>query len=210
MEERITSKTKCAAGGIQIRNLPLVAIVCLAFITPLVCSGASYAHIDGGELWRESDTIVIGNVTSITSQGNDHSVDIVVERYLKNPSEASSLVVHYTTHDNREYVSPGGDTVPSVAGDVEWGFKVGERVYVFLRSVTPEYYEVVGGFQGKYSIVNGLAISSIGRLIRIPTPSSQTVMKGVAFGATFGAVFLITIWIKRDWLYERIIGVANG
>ena len=189
------------------RNTPLVAIIILALLTPLVCSGASYAHIGDDELWSKSDTIIIGNVTKITSQGNDHSVDIEVERYLKNPLEASSLVVHYTSHDNRVYVSPGGDTVPSVAGDVEWGFTVGERVYVFLRSVTPEYYEVFGGFQGKYSFVDGLAMNSIGRVIRIPTPSSQAVMKGVAFGAIFGAVFLITTWIKRDWLYERIVGV---
>jgi hypothetical protein len=195
----------------QLRNTPLVTIAILALITPLVCSGASYAYLDDGELWRESDTIVIGNVTSITSVKSGtsvhHDVEIKVERYLKNPSESSFLVVLYSTHESREFVSPGGDTVPSVAGDVEWGFKVGERVYVFLRSVTPEYYEVVGGFQGKYSFVSGLAMNSIGRVIRIPTPSSQTVMKGVAFGATFGAVFLITIWIKRDWLSERIGGV---
>ncbi len=194
----------------QFRNTPLVVIVILALIPTVICSGTTYAHIDDGELWRKSDTIVIGNVTTIMSQGNDHSVDIEVEKYLKNPLEASSLVVQYTTHDNRVYVSPGGDTSPSIAGDVEWGFKVGERVYVFLRSVTPEYYEVVGGFQGKYSFVSGLAMNSIGRVIRIPTPSSQTVMKGVAFGATFGAVVLITFWIKRDWLYERIVGVNNA
>ena len=129
----------------QIRNIPLVAIVILVLFTPLVCSGASYAHIDDGELWRKSDTIVIGNVTTITSQGNDHSVDIKVERYLKNPLETTSLVVLYSTRDNREYVSPEGDIVSRVSGDVEWGFNVGEKVYVFLRSVTPEYYEVVYG-----------------------------------------------------------------
>jgi len=210
LEEAITFTNKWAACRINFPYISLVAIVILSVISPLVCSGASYAHINDGELWRKSDTIVIGNVTSITSQGNDHSVDIKVERYLKNPLEASALVVLYSTHDNRVYVSPEGDIVSSVSGNVKWGFRVDERVYVFLRSVTPEYYEVVGGFQGKYSIVNGLAISSIGRAIRIPTQSSQTVMKKVAFGATFGAVVLITMWIKRDWLYERIGGVTNG
>jgi hypothetical protein len=51
------------------RNTPLVAIVILGLITPLVCSGASYAALDYSELWRESDTIVVGTVTSITSEG---------------------------------------------------------------------------------------------------------------------------------------------
>ena len=85
----------------QFRNAPLVAIVILALITPLVCSSASYAHMDIGELWSESDTIVIGTVTSINSEESGdrifHSVDVEVERYLKNPSEASTLVIHYST-----------------------------------------------------------------------------------------------------------------
>ncbi len=147
---------------------------------------------------------------SITSEGNDHFVEIKVERYLKKPSESSTLVVHYSTHDGREFVSPGGDTGSSDSSRVEWGFSDGERVYVFLRRETSDYYEVYGGFEGKYSIVDGIAMSSIGRVIRIPTLSSQIVMKGVAFGATFGAVILITFWIKRDWVFERIGGPKNG
>jgi hypothetical protein len=188
----------------------MVAILILTLITPLVCTSACWAAINDGLLWRESDTIIVGTVTSIISKGKDHFVEIKVERNLKKPLESSSLVVHYSTRDSREFVSPGGDTVSSDSSWVEWGFSDGERVYVFLKRVTPDYYEVYGGFQGKYSIVNGIAVSSIGRVIRIPPLSSQTVMKGVAFGASIGAGVLITFWIKRDWLFERIVGVANG
>ncbi len=158
----------------QLRNTPLVAIVILAFLTPLICSEASIAHIDDDELWRGSNTVVLGTVTSITSEGGGYYyVEVKVERYLKNPSEASSIVIHYYNRTNREMVtSEEGTTIASDSEYVEWGFEVGETVYVFLNSVTPEYYKVVGGFQGKYSIVDGIAVSSIGRVIRIPTPSS--------------------------------------
>ena len=190
----------------QFRNAPLVAIVILTLLAPLVCSSASWAAIDDGELWRESDTIVVGTVTSITSEGDDHFVDVKVERYLKNQLEASSLVIHYRVRTNFEMVTPEGTVVASATSEPKWGFNEGERVYVFLRRVTPDLYEVVGGFQGKYSIVDGLGVSSAGRIVSIPAPISQAVIMRTGLGI---AVF-VTIWIKRDWLSERIVGVNNG
>jgi hypothetical protein len=194
----------------QFRNTPLVAIVILALLTPLVCSGASYAYIDDAKLWRESDTIVNGTVTSITSEESGsrvyHYVEVEVERYLKNPSEASSIVIHYYTRTIREIVTPEGMTGVEDISDIAPEFKVGEKVYVFLRRLTPDYYEVYGGFQGKYSIVDGLGVGSGGRRISIPAPFSPIVMIEVGIVA---AVF-VTIWIKRDWLFERIVGMRNG
>ena len=194
-----------------IRNTPLVAILILTLLTPVICSGASYAHIDDAELWREADTIVIGTVTSITSEesGNHvyHYVEVEVERYLKKPSEASSLVIMYYTRINRVIVTPDGTaTFYEDISDIDLEFKVGENVYVFLRWVTPEYYEVFGWFQGKYSIIDGVAINPIGRTIRIPTPVSLTVM----IGSGLGVVVLFAMWYKRNWLFERIVGVNNG
>jgi len=196
----------------QFRNTPLVSIVLLALITPLVCSGASYASLDYSELWRESDTIIIGTVTSITSEESGdrifNSVDVEVERYLKNPSEASSLVIHYTSYTLREWVTPEGTIVYEWISGIErmLGFKVGEKVYVFLRQVSPDFYEVLGGSQGKYSIFDGVAMNSDGRKINIPIPLSQTLMIEAGLGV---AVFL-TIWIKRDWLSEKITGANIG
>ena len=173
MEEVITSKTKRAARCIQFRNTPLVAIVILTLITPLVCSGASFRYIGDDELWRESDTVVLGTVTSITSEGVGYDyVEVEVERYLKNPSEASTIVIHYyiRTYGEMFTSEEGTVVVPSDSSEHEWGFDDGERVYVFLRRVTPDLYEVFGGHQGKYSIVDGTAVSSLGRVMRIPTP----------------------------------------
>ena len=181
----------------QFRNTPLVAIVILTLITPLVCSGASFSSLDYSELWRESDTIIVGSVTSITSEGGGYySVDVEVERYVKNPSEAPSIVIHYHVRTNFEMVTPEGTAVSSDTSEPEWGFSDGERVYVFLRRVTPDLYEVVEGFQGKYSIVDGLGVNSLGERMSIPTPLSQVVVIRAGLGV---AVFL-SIWIKQDWL----------
>ena len=191
----------------EFRNAPLVAMVILVLFTPLVCSGASYASLDYSELWRESATIVVGTVTSITSEGGGYySVDVEVERYVKNPSEASSLVIHYHVRTNFEMVTLEGTVVASDSSEPEWGFGDGERVYVFLRRVSPDLFEVVGGFQGKYSIVDGSGVNSLGERMSIPTPLSQAIIIETGLGI---AVF-VTIWIKRDWLFERIVGMRNG
>jgi hypothetical protein len=164
------------------------------------------------ELWSESNTIIIGTVTSINSEESGdrifHSVEVEVERYLKNPSEVSSLEIHYTSYSLREWETPEGTVYEWISGiERMLGFNVGEKVYVFLKQVSPDFYEVLGGSQGKYSIFDGLAMNSFGRIMGIPTPPSQiALMIEVGLGVT---VF-VTIWIKRDWLSERIVGVKNG
>lgn len=196
----------------QFRNIPLVAIVMLTLITPLVfCSSTSSAYFIDSKLWELSDTIVIGTVTSINSEESGdrifHSVDVEVERYLKNPSEASTLVIHYSSYTLREWVTPGGTVYEWISGiERMLGFNVGEKVYVFLLQVTPDFYEVLGGSQGKYSIFDGVAMNSDGRRMNIPTPLSQSVM----IEAGIGLAVILTIWIKRDWLSERIVGATNG
>ena len=195
----------------QFRNIPLLTIVILTVISPLVCSGASYAHMDIGELWSESDTVIIGTVTSINSEESGdrifHSVEVEVERYLKNPSEVSSLEVHYTSYSLREWETPEGTVYEWISGiERMLGFNDGERVYVFLKQVSPDFYEVVGGFQGKYSIVDGMGVNAGGGRMSIPAPITQAVIIETGLGI---AVF-VTIWIKRDWLFERIVGARNG
>ena len=106
-------------------------------------------------------------------------------------------------------MTPEGTTIYEWIAGIEntLGFNVGEKVYVFLRQVTPEFYEVLGGSQGKYSIVDGLGVNSLGERISIPTPLSQTT---AMIKAGLGIAVFLTIWIKRDWLSERIGGVTNG
>ncbi len=193
-----------------IRNTPLVAIVFLVLFTPLVCSSASFASMDDGELWRGSNTVVLGTVTSITNEwGGYFYAEVEVERYLKNPSEDSSIVIHYFNRSvHNEWLASEGVTIFSArSDDVEIGFKVGERVYVFLRRVSAGHYEVFGWYQGKYTVVDGLGVDIGGRRIGIPAPLSQTT--GM-IKAGLGIAVFVTIWIKRGWLSERIRGVNNG
>ena len=193
----------------QFRNTPLVSIVLLALITPLVCSSASYAYMDIGELWSESDTIIVGTVKSITGDelsGGNRIVEVEVERYVKNPSEASSIEIGYNHLSLGESTLPDGTLVFHDTSAVKWGFKEGEKVYVFLQQVTPDLFEVVGGFQGKYSIVDGMGVNAGGGRMSIPAPITQAVIMRTGLGI---AVF-VTIWIKRDWLSERITGANIG
>lgn len=193
----------------QFRNAPLVVTVILALLAPLVCSWASFANMDDGELWRGSNTVVLGTVTSITSEGGGYYfVEVEVERYLKNPSEASSIEIHYLNHTAlREWLRSEGTTLFSARStDVEFEFKVGERVYVFLRRVITGHYEVFGGSQGIYPVVDGVGVGIGGRRISFPTPLSLAVIMRTGLGIAV----LATIWIKREWLSERIVGVRNG
>jgi hypothetical protein len=197
------------AREMQSRNIPLITIVILTVVTPLAYSGASFAHLDDFELWKGSNTVVLGTVTSITNEwGGYFYAEVEVERYLKNPSEDSSIDIHYfnrTAHN--EWLASEGATRFSVRStDVNFEFKVGERVYVFLRRVTTGHYEIFGGSQGKYTVVDGLGVGDGGRRISFHSPLSQTAILRTGLGI---AVF-VPIWSKRDWLSERIVGVNNG
>ena len=165
--------------------------------------------MDIGELWSESDTIIVGTVKSITGDelsGGNRIVEVEVERYVKNPSEASSIEIGYNHLSLGESTLPDGTLVYHDTSAVKWGFKEGEKVYVFLQQVTPDFFEVVGGFQGKYSIVDGIGVNAGGGRMSIPAPITQAVIMRTGLGI---AVF-VTIWIKRDWLSERIGGITNG
>ena len=121
---------------------------------------------DISELRSGSDAIVLGTVTSIISvdSGERDSVfvEIEVERYRKMPSGRLSRVVLYYTRSSTEFVTPEEEIIIDDVSGVEWGFKVGERVYVFLKSLTPDYYKVYGGVQGKYSVIDSVAVEGGG------------------------------------------------
>jgi hypothetical protein len=183
-------------------NATLISILYLALASTAICSG-SYRHIDDGELWREADTVVIGAVISITEEeatAETHRyVEIEVKRYLKNPSESSTLVILYSL---RRRVEIGDeDLVTEYSSNIELGFRVGEKVLVFLEKTYPNWYTVYGGFQGKYSFIDGHAINQIGREmnIPIPTPLSTTII----IGSGIGVIILIIAYIGKDILFRK-------
>jgi hypothetical protein len=140
-------------------------------------------------------------VTSITSEqigSTTHRyVEIGVERYLKNPSESTTLVVYYSTRTyGRE--TDDGVVIADESSNIDLGFVAGEKVLVFLKRLSPDCYIVYGGFQGKYTVVNGKAMNPAGRVFNIPTPISPTLI----IGSGFGVVALIFAWHKRDRLFQ--------
>jgi hypothetical protein len=184
----------------RVEKVAPIALLCLALASTAICSG-SYAHIDDNELWREADTVVLGTVTSITSEqigSTTHRyVEIGVERYLKNPSESTTLVVYYSTRTyGRE--TDDGVVIADESSNIDLGFVAGEKVLVFLKRLSPDCYIVYGGFQGKYTVVNGKAMNPAGRVFNIPMPISPTLI----IGSGFGVVALIFAWHKRDRLFQ--------
>ena len=185
----------------RFRNATLISILCLALASTAICSG-SYRHIDDEEFWREADTVVIGTVSSITEEeaaAETHRyVEIDVERYLKNPSESSTLVILYSIR--RRVEIRDGVVVTEDSSNIDLGFRVGEKVLVFLEKTYPDWYSVYGGFQGKYSFIDGQAINQIGRVINIPTttPLSTTII----VGSGIGIIILIIAYIGKDILFR--------
>lgn len=105
-----------------------------------------------------SNRIVIGTVTGRESKWDSQhkyimtQVTINVSQWLKNSSTSSS---------NKVVVTVPGGTVGNVAQFMEDypEFSNGEQVLLFLRSNQSGATEVSGGFQGKYSIENGKALT---------------------------------------------------
>ena len=174
-----------------------IALLCLALASTATSSG-SYAHIDDNELWREADIVVIGTVTSITEEAaaaeTHRTVEIGVERYLKNPSESPTLQILYSVRSEAQL----GDAVATHSEVTDLGFSVGERVLVFLEKTYPDSYGVYGGIQGKYSFIDGRAVNQLGRVMDIPAPTPLSTIITLVLGV--GAIALIIAYIGRDTL----------
>lgn len=182
----------------RFKKTVLLSILYIALATTAICSG-SYRHIDDGELWREADTVVIGTVKSITEEEaaaeTYRYIEIDVERFLKNPSESSTLIILNSIRHTEEI---GGVIDSSI---INIGFRIGEKVLVFLEKTYPDWYSVYGGFHGKYSFIDGQAINQIGRVMNIPTPTPLSTT--IIIGSGIGAIILIIAYIGKNILFRR-------
>lgn len=103
------------------------------------------------ELTEMSDRIALGTVTGVTSSWNVNmdfittAVTVQVEQDIKGTG-SNPLVV--TLHGGSV-----GDITLTVSEMPE--FEAGQRVVVFLGPFTGSDYQVVGLFQGKFTIVDG-------------------------------------------------------
>jgi hypothetical protein len=120
------------------------------------------------QLWEEADTVALGNVTGITTHPGDRGliyrvVAIDVERYYKNPVNATTLYVR---------VEGGmiGDQGIWVEDQPE--FIIGERALIFLASTDQTHlkqplYIVPGLVQGKFTVTGNTAHAPGGPYLRI-------------------------------------------
>jgi len=120
-------------------------------------------------------------------------VEISVERYLRNPSKSSTLVVLYSV---RHEVQTGDGAVATYSPSIDLGFSVGERVLVFLEKTYPDSYSVYGGIQGKYSFIDRHAINQMGRVMDIPTPMSPYAT--IILGSGITIIILIVAYIRHS------------
>ena len=137
----------------MIKKAVAATLILLGLLIPV--SRGLMDEIPYQQIWDESDTVALGNVTGITVHKEDRGmiysvVTISVERYYKNPVNATTLYVR---------VEGGmiGDQGVWVEDQPE--FTLGERALVFLVPTDQTHleqplYTVYGLFQGKFT-VNG-------------------------------------------------------
>jgi len=178
------------------------------------------------DMTLKADVILIGRVESVTHHPATfedipkmhRKVKVAVERYLKNPQDSSEVVILVL-----------GATLGSTSMWVEDqpSFENSERVLVFLRvdpgflQTNPKgYYQVLGGYQGKFTIESGLAVNEAGQKIAdgevveqvkfVLNPKPQTliytsILAGVLVGAS-----LIILYYRKPRARESIRLLKEG
>jgi hypothetical protein len=124
-------------------------------VLTLLCAGnvrSSYVPTSAlriSELTKRSDVIVLGTVTSIASDWNvnrtaiETRIDLKIEEIFKGRVDYGKITFHQLGGNVGEIAS----TVGEAAAFVE-----GERVAVFLFKNDRERLQLVGFFQGKFSV----------------------------------------------------------
>jgi hypothetical protein len=134
---------------------PEIAVPYCSFILALLCTGNLLASsltsgaLSISELTARSDIIAIGTVSSITSDWNPNKsiietrIDLKVEAILK-----------WTVAQNRIIFYQLGGVVADTASSVgeTARFDENERVTVFLSRNNQQRLQLVGSFQGKFSV----------------------------------------------------------
>lgn len=167
MQNMTNKKTILIPVGIAAAVIATILVV-NAFRTPdtITTVSAQIAEIDIPKATKLSDTIILGTVSDIrTESWNDPSYPLVkivtvnVEEYPKNSQDAKTIEIRGFGEGIFDDPVLGRSQVEVDGGNVD--FKVGEKVLVFLDydagNVMGDGYYVVGAFQGKYSIEDGMA-----------------------------------------------------
>lgn len=154
---------KWKAVGVLVTGIILVtgiAFLLLAYSVPKphqVASSPLVVEVTLEELVAQASHIVVGEVIEKKSQWSDDRshiytlVTVSVEEWVKGDSKGNKILIKV----------PGG----KVGEVIEWvedvaSFRVGERVVVFLHIQEDSTFDVVGGWQGKFTVENGKIVGS--------------------------------------------------
>ena len=130
----------------------VLSLVCLVLFTYVGTASAEVEKMSLEEMISKASIILRGTIPKTESYWNKGqtmiytSVTISVESYLKGGTTAKEFTIEV----------PGG-TVGEITlwvSDVPT-FEEGQEVIVFLRE---EYFQIIGWFQGKYTVVDDLVV----------------------------------------------------
>lgn len=165
------------------------------------CSGLMI-KMTPADLWSNADVVLIGEVTSITTHEGSRAtiykdVEVRVEKYFKNPLNASKVVI-------RVLGGEIGDR--GVWVEDQPSFHKNERVLVYLHKYSEdsfygiEGYYVVGGPQGKFTITFGIAKSEVGETLilteHLGKAATSIDMKIISSIGIVGAIALVIYYRK--------------
>lgn len=174
--------------------------VFLGLIPQIVVFGfMPYISIDN--LWENSETAVLGNVTSIQSSNSGVHTIVVIE-------VEESYIQHLNESTVKIRVEGGKIGSIVYVSEDQPEFELGENVFVFLRSpeeITGDYEYVVYGLdQGKFSVEGSTAFLDNGRSFEIPILLGPEIDKAkpyngiefrltlvVAFGVVLLSIFIV-------------------
>jgi hypothetical protein len=149
-------KLQKPAGFAKLVNLSTTPRIVFLFILTLLCAGNVQASsvltraLSIAELAKRSDVIVLGTVSFIASDWNlnrtaiETRIDLKVEEIFKGTIDHGKISFHQLGGIAGEIASSVGEAA---------SFEEGERVAVFLLKNNRDRLQLVGSFQGKFSIL---------------------------------------------------------
>jgi hypothetical protein len=148
-------KLQKPAGFAKLVYVSKTLRIAFLLVLTLLCAGdvwsssAPTSALSIAELTRRSDVIVLGIVTSIASDWNvnrtaiETRIDLKVEEIFKGTVHQAKVIFY-------QLGGVSGDTASSLGQAAT--FVEGERVAVFLFKNKKEKLQLVGFFQGKFSV----------------------------------------------------------
>jgi hypothetical protein len=148
-------KLQKPAGFAKLVNRSTTPRIVFLFILTLLCAGNVQASsvltraLSIAELAKLSDVIVLGTVSVVSSDWNldrtaiEMRIDLKVEEIFKGRADHGKITFHQLGGVVGEIASSVGEAA---------AFEEGERVAVFLLKNNRARLQLVGSFQGKFSV----------------------------------------------------------